>query len=229
MPQGVPQPPSAAGARGLSFFGRGFYGRGKSLGRALLLSLLVHGWLFGPSPWPAISGSRQTGNRDIRAVLRPAMAADATLAAGSAPLAQTADREAPAKVKPNGRRRSATQTQPAPSAPAAEPVQNELSGELAVTSLSQYRLAIARAARGFSADLQAARALGLTGVAEVAVLVSPADATPRVVLEQSSGHPRLDQAAVALIGQAARIAPLPPDLSGHSLRASIPVHFNAGD
>lgn len=96
-------------------------------------------------------------------------------------------------------------------------------------SLSRYRLALARVVRGWSAYPEVARRQGLSGVVEIAVITAPAEAMPQVVLERSSGHALLDQAALTLIERAVRAVPPPAELPSRPVRAGIPVHFSPAD
>lgn len=87
--------------------------------------------------------------------------------------------------------------------------------------MSAYRLAVARQARQFQRYPPAA------GAAEVLVGIhrTPGASWPVVSLLQSSGNQQFDEAALSMVTQAVRLAPLPPELHERHLRVELPVLF----
>jgi protein TonB len=93
-------------------------------------------------------------------------------------------------------------------------------------ALRQYRVSLASAARRFKRYPPLARERGWEGTVEVALNVSSGRAVPEVVLMQSSGRELLDEQALAMVSQAARVTPLPEGLGGGGFRVLLPVRFS---
>jgi protein TonB len=92
--------------------------------------------------------------------------------------------------------------------------------------MRQYRLDLATAMRRFKRYPALARDRGWEGTVAVALSVSSRSAVPDVVLAQSSGRSVLDEQAVEMVAQAARITRLPDGLKGRSFKVSLPVRFS---
>lgn len=92
--------------------------------------------------------------------------------------------------------------------------------------LRQYRLALAISARRYKRYPVLARERGWEGMAEVALNVNGLLPVPEVMLVRSSGHGVLDQQALEMITQAARVTSLPQSLKGRDFRVLMPVKFN---
>lgn len=92
--------------------------------------------------------------------------------------------------------------------------------------MRQYRLSLASAARRFKRYPALARERGWEGTAEIALNVSSLMPVPEAVLVRSSGRNLLDEQALEMIAQAARITNLPEGLKGRDLRILLPVKFS---
>lgn len=92
--------------------------------------------------------------------------------------------------------------------------------------LRQYRLSLAIAARRFKRYPALARERGWEGTVDVAIVVNALLPTPEVNLIHSSGHAALDEQALEMIGQAARLTALPGNLQGRNFRLLLPVQFS---
>lgn len=90
--------------------------------------------------------------------------------------------------------------------------------------LYHYRLSLAAAARAFRDYPPEARARGESGQAVVGIEVVVGRS--RIELAESSGHPALDAAALAMIRQAAALTPLPAALQGLDFQLRVPVLFS---
>lgn len=191
------------------------------MAKALALSLLLHGLLLGASAfprfalsgWPTAEGSRLLGE------LQPAQATAGSRSADS-PVAQ----EQPEKELPVRPARAPGQNFAAGKQPTA-PMAAEAFEPLAVASLSAYRLALARQARKFKQYPQEAPATGVAVEVLVAMRSVPGMPEPVVRLLQSSGNRQLDDAALSMITQAVRLAPLPAELRGRHVQIELPVQF----
>jgi len=80
-------------------------------------------------------------------------------------------------------------------------------------TLGQYRVQLIGAARQFKRYPEVARENNWTGNVVVAVAVG-ADGRPDASVRKSSGRPVLDQQALEMFQQAARVVPIPPALRG---------------
>ena len=92
--------------------------------------------------------------------------------------------------------------------------------------LRQYRLSLASAARRFKRYPALASQRGWEGTAEVALDVSASSPLPEVVLLRSSGRAVLDEQALAMLSQAARVTALPEGLKARDFRIVLPVQFS---
>ena len=92
--------------------------------------------------------------------------------------------------------------------------------------LRQYRLSLASAARRFKRYPALASQRGWEGTAEVALNVSASAPIPEVVLVRSSGRSVLDEQALEMLGQAARVTALPEGLKARDFRIVLPVQFS---
>lgn len=93
--------------------------------------------------------------------------------------------------------------------------------------LYAYRLSLALAARSFRDYPPEARARGEFG--QTVVGIEMIAGRSRVDLAESSGHAALDAAALAMIRQAAMLAPLPQALQGLDFQLRLPVLFSLDD
>ena len=92
--------------------------------------------------------------------------------------------------------------------------------------LRQYRLSLAGAARRFKRYPALARQRGWEGTVEVALSVSALVPVPEVVVVRSSGRSVLDEQAVDMLAQAARVTALPEGLKARDFRIVLPVEFS---
>ena len=87
-------------------------------------------------------------------------------------------------------------------------------------------MSLATAARRFKRYPPLARERGWEGTAEVALNVSSRLMVPEAVLIRSSGRGILDEQALDMVVQAARVTLLPEGLKGRDFRIVLPVQFN---
>ena len=92
--------------------------------------------------------------------------------------------------------------------------------------LRQYRLSLAISARRFKHYPALARERGWEGTAEVALDVNALLPVPEVDLVRSSGRGVLDEQALEMMTQAARVTNLPQSLKGRDFRVLLPVQFS---
>jgi protein TonB len=92
--------------------------------------------------------------------------------------------------------------------------------------MRHYRLSLASAARRFKRYPALARERGWEGTAEITLNVSTLMPGPEAVLVRSSGRNLLDEQALEMIAQAARITSLPEGLKGRDFRVLLPVKFS---
>jgi protein TonB len=110
--------------------------------------------------------------------------------------------------------------------PATVAMAKELSDRGAnAAGLRQFRMALAVEARRFRRYPEAARRDGLTGTAEVRVMVETGLPARRVDLSRSSGYAVLDTAALEMLRQAVTRVELPESLRGQSFAVLLPVVF----
>ena len=95
--------------------------------------------------------------------------------------------------------------------------------------LRLYRMTLASATRRFKRYPALARDRGWEGTADIALNVSSRSVAPDVVLAKSSGQAILDEQALEMVSQAARVTRLPETLKGRSFRVVFPVQFSLDD
>jgi len=117
---------------------------------------------------------------------------------------------------------------PSSSTPGAVSGQAPVGGRAGVSGddLRQYRLSLASAARRFKRYPALASQRGWEGTVEVALNVSALAPVPEVVLVRSSGRGVLDEQALAMLAQAARVTALPEGLKARDFRIVLPVQFS---
>lgn len=96
---------------------------------------------------------------------------------------------------------------------------------LDANGLRQYRVGIAAAARRFRHYAAPALAEGLSGTVGIRVTIAPGGGALPAQVEQSSGHPALDAAAVRMIDAALQTASVPESLRNQSFGLRLPVAF----
>jgi periplasmic protein TonB len=228
----------------------------RTLLQALAVSLLLHAVLlsgsprFSPSPLAVVPTAL---NAVLRAPAPGAMspAPARAVAKASAPQAPSAPRqlvvasptmtaEAPPSVAANQDKAPAGGAGAAsdlPMAPAAPSVSSGMAGAapapgrqgvsgVSGDDLRQYRLSLASAARRFKRYPALASQRGWEGTVEVALNVSASAPMPEVVLLRSSGRAVLDEQALSMLSQAARVTTLPEGLKARDFRIVLPVLFS---
>lgn len=144
-------------------------------------------------------------------------------AAGHLPLSPASGAAAlpgPPSNATSGATPSAASNAPSGTAPAVG--RSAVSGD----DLRQYRLSLASAARRFKQYPAQAHQRGWEGTVEVALKMSALAPVPEVTLVSSSGHRVLDEQAVAMLTQAARVTALPEGLKARDFRLLLPVQFS---
>ena len=170
-----------------------------------------------PLPEPAKPSSQLVRNAGPRPILVPEPA--------SAPRAEspaqsvTSDAGQTAPSSPGGAARGGARST-APTAPDVTP------DGASADDLRQYRVSLAISARRFKRYPVLARERGWEGTAEVALNANALLPVPEVVLVRSSGQGVLDQQALEMMTQAARVTSLPPSLKGRDFRILLPVKFS---
>lgn len=184
--------------------------------RALFWSLLIHGLIFAPSPHFPDKPRVLPGQGGLRASLKgPATKPhSAPLLAGGKPLAG----DAPASTRRAAVAGSVGQAASSPVPPAEAAV-------LDAEGLRSYRMALAVASRQYWRYPDGARQAALAGTATLQLVVLPLGGVT-VSVAQSSGHPLLDEAALAMVAQSARQALLPESLRGKEFSLMLPVSFS---
>jgi protein TonB len=92
--------------------------------------------------------------------------------------------------------------------------------------MRHYRLSLASAARRFKRYPALAKERGWEGTVEVAINLNASLPVPDVVLVHSSGRSVLDEQALEMMLQAARVTALPEGLKGRDFRVLLPVKFS---
>jgi protein TonB len=95
--------------------------------------------------------------------------------------------------------------------------------------LRQYRLTLAGEAKRFRRYPEMARRTGLSGTAEVRVVVTAGSGGRQASLNRSSGHAVLDEVALEILRLAVERAELPASLRGQSFAVLLPVVFEVED
>lgn len=195
----------------------------RRLAKALLVSLVLHAailWAYAfprlaLSDWMAVGGGRIVGE------LRPAPDSAGSRSADPSPVRGKLAQE----KKVVGGARSELAPPVAGAATPSSPLPAEAGERVAVASMSAYRLAVARQARHFRHYPPAASAAGAAAEVLVGIEHMPGASWPAVRLLKSSGNRQFDEAALTMITQAVRLAPLPTELQGRHLRLELPVLF----
>ncbi|MEI7611349.1 MAG: TonB family protein [Betaproteobacteria bacterium] len=132
-----------------------------------------------------------------------------------------------AKINGSGERASGVETS-VPGSPGKGGAESaSVAGEnVSADEMRQYRIDLATAMRRFKRYPALARDRGWEGTTGVALSVSSRLVAPEVVLAQSSGRSVLDDQAVEMVTQAARVTRLPESLKGRSFRVLLPVKFS---
>lgn len=93
------------------------------------------------------------------------------------------------------------------------------------SALSRYSAQLAQALRARLRYPDAARAAGYTGVASVRFTIHRSGRVLSANLVRSSGHPDLDQAAVATVSPGTSLPAAPPALTQQTFTISVPLRF----
>ncbi len=222
----------------------------RALLKALLLSLMLHGLLLtwlAPREMPSLlapgilqarlragppvqqpgpiarpqrseqaprraSGQQASPASRGRSALAPRVSPNAELP-GLASLAPTSGEVG--AVAPGAAVASDAAPDPAPAATVGDP-----------DALREFRMALARAARAARHYPAMARERGQEGVVRLRLSWRQGMASPRISLQQGSGHPLLDEAAQEMLRQALAATPLPRELPAFDF--VLPVEFSLG-
>lgn len=95
--------------------------------------------------------------------------------------------------------------------------------------LRGYRVALAREAKRFKRYPARALEAGQAGTTELRVTLGRVGMVEDIRIAKSSGHELLDQAALAMMRQAATRAPVPETLRGRLFAVTLPVIFDLRD
>ena len=150
----------------------------------------------------------------------PPVSSDAAGHLPLSPASGAAPQPSPVSNATPGATPSAASNASSGTAPAVGP--SAISGD----DLRQYRLSLASAARRFKQYPAQAHQRGWEGTVEVALKMSAPSPVPEVTLVRSSGHNVLDEQAVAMLTQAARVTALPEGLKARDFRLLLPVQFS---
>lgn len=222
----------------------------RALLKALLLSLMLHGllltWLAPrempsllapgilqarlragppvqqPGPIARPQRSEQAPRRASGQQASPAARGRSALAPRVSPNAELPGlvSRAPASgevgaVAPGAALASDAAPDPAPAATVGDP-----------DALREFRMALARAARAARHYPAMARERGQEGVVRLRLSWRQGMASPRISLQQGSGHPLLDEAAQEMLRQALAATPPPRELPAFDF--VLPVEFSLG-
>jgi protein TonB len=108
-----------------------------------------------------------------------------------------------------------------------QPAPPDHSASLDAGSLRRYRIDLAITARRFRQYPTEALHAGRHGMAEIELSLTADGQPPVARLLRTSQYPQLDEAALAMITQAAAATALPPQLGDKTFRLSLPVEFSA--
>lgn len=92
--------------------------------------------------------------------------------------------------------------------------------------LRHYRLSLATAAKRFKRYPALARERGWEGTVDVAINGSSLLPEPEIVLLRSSGRTLLDEQALAMLKQAARVTMVPEGMRGRNFRVQLTMEFS---
>lgn len=102
-------------------------------------------------------------------------------------------------------------------------------GGVNADALREYRMSLASAARRFRRYPTLARERAWEGAPEVLIRFNGGSSLPEVALGASSGRAVLDDQAVEMIRQAARVTELPAKLRDRDFLVRMPVRFSLED
>ncbi len=224
----------------------------RALLKALLLSLALHGVLlawFGPwetpsLPVPAILQAQLRAGTSVprpgpiaqpqqqRSVQAPRVHSRQQASAASSKRLELAPRTAPSAERPvlpfrapaSGEAEEAVPGATVASGSPPDPAPPATVGDPDV--LREFRMALARAARAARHYPAMARERGQEGVVRLRLSWRQGMASPRISLQQGSGHPLLDEAAQEMLRQALAATPLPRELPAFDF--VLPVEFSLG-
>ena len=66
---------------------------------------------------------------------------------------------------------------------------------------------------------------GIEGTVMVGLAITPSGTVSRVRVKRSSGHERLDDAALAFLRNLNRVPALPPELDWHTREVTLPISY----
>lgn len=167
----------------------------------------------------------------------PIPAHRAVAAAAPAPIFSAPTAAAPAlRTPPASLPAPTSETAPAseavssePTAPAMQVPPADVADGLSADGLRRYRLSLAAQSRRFKRYPVQALAASWTGTVEIRLDIG-GDGQPKAALVlHSSGYAVLDRAALTMIEEGARHAPLPPELRGRAFSVVLPVVFDLTD
>ena len=189
------------------------------LGRALAWSLMFHGFVLLPAVLPMVQPWWRTGGEGmLRATLR-GRALLPTPAVAQVPKAVAAP-VSPQSLSPV----SVPSTVAAAGANAA-PTVNANNEGVDAESLRAYRMTLAVQARRYWHYPPEARQGRQQGTVLLRISVLPSS-VGTVAVEQSSGYPRLDEAALSMVRQAQSGAVLPEALRDRAFSMTLPLVFS---
>jgi protein TonB len=148
---------------------------------------------------PPSPAPRETANQDEIAAAYPAGAATSP----------EAGHPNPAGIPQPGR--AATQGEAPPDDPSSD-------------ALRDYRFALARAAQAYKRYPTLARERGQEGTAQVRLIWKRG--VVQFVLQKTSGHPLLDEAALTMLRQAISHTPLPKTLQDTPFSLDLPIEYS---
>jgi len=181
---------------------------------------------------PAIPRAPELSKNQARVLAAPEKSSAVTVA--SPPIASTAERDAvaesavspPAMGSALGSVGSALPTGPQGPGPGFQPPRQE---SVSAEDVRQYRTSLAISARRFKRYPALAKERGWEGNVEIALDFRRVSSGPEVSVASSSGRSMLDDQALEMIRQAARVTDLPASLKGREFRVILPITFNLND
>ena len=117
---------------------------------------------------------------------------------------------------------------PVAAAITAAPTGTPVSSPADATTVGQYRVQLIGAARRFKRYPEEARDNNWTGNVVVAVAIG-ADGRSQASVKTSSGRAVLDQQALEMFQQAARVVPIPPALRGKEFELEVRAIYGLED
>lgn len=115
------------------------------------------------------------------------------------------------------------------SAPVSTQTSTTAGAGISADEMTELRFALSRAAKRFKTYPPLARERGWEGTVELALIYAIHSPPPGVTLVHSSGRAILDEQAMDMAAQAARVTVLPAELKGRAFQVPLSIKFSLED